>query len=205
MSFTEKNSTGLAGLSHFTTSRISSLGWEPVYRNLFTVTIDLPDAIGASPEQKLLILEGVQKVSGLDTTKVPAVVLQHYKSSDRSFLAAAPETTFVDIKLDFEVNVITDGNDKTPSMQQVKMLRRWCDLCYDPLTGKSARKTVYAASSMQVTLHDKDGNPLWYWNFKNVFPTTPITSPELDYSQKTELYKITDFTLRCDVWDEGIL
>lgn len=198
-------SSGLMGLSHFNTSRISTEMWEPVYINLFEVQIDLPTALGADEEAKNLLLEGVQKVSGLDTTKVPAVVLQHYKSSDRSFIGSAPETTYVDLKLDFEVNVIGDSTKDVVSMQQVKLLRRWCDLCYDPITGRAGVKNQYAAPSMQVTLRDKNGNPLWYWNFKNVFPITPITSPELDYSEKTKLYKITDFTLRCDVWDEGIM
>jgi hypothetical protein len=197
-------SKGLSGLSHFSQSRVSTSMWEPVYKNLFTVAINLPAALGADEESTNILLEGVQKVSGLDTTKVPAVVLQHYRGSDRSFIGAMPETTFVDVKLDFEVNVI-GGEDGKVSLQQVKLLRRWCDLCYDPLSGRSNVKSVYTAPSMQVTLHDKNGNPLWYWNFKNVFPTTPITSPELDFSQKTELYKITDFTLRCDVWDEGIM
>ena len=197
-------SKGLSGLSHFSQSRVSTSMWEPVYKNLFTVAINLPSALGADDESTNILLEGVQKVSGLDTTKVPAVVLQHYKGSDRSFIGAMPESTFVDVKLDFEVNVI-GGEDGKVSLQQVKLLRRWCDLCYDPLSGRSNIKSVYAAPSMQVTLHDKNGNPLWYWNFKNVFPTTPITSPELDFSQKTDLYKITDFTLRCDVWDEGIM
>jgi hypothetical protein len=197
------NSKGLLGLSHFNTSRISTEMWEPVYKNLFTVAIDLPAKLGADDEAKNLLLEGIQKVSGLDTTKVPAIVLQHFKSSDRSFIGSAPENTYVDIKLDFEINVMS--SDAGVSMQQVKMLRRWCDLCYDPLTGRTGVKKDYVAPSMTVTLHDKNGNPLWYWNFKNVFPTTPITSMELDYSQKTDIYKITDFTLRCDVWDEGIL
>ena len=38
-------SKGLSGLPHFRSSRVSMGMWEPVYQNLFTVAITLPEAI----------------------------------------------------------------------------------------------------------------------------------------------------------------
>ena len=127
-------SKGLNGLSHFSTSRVSRSLDEPIYKNLFTVEIQLPAAIGADSQSTNLLLEGVQKVSGLDTAKVPGISQQHYKSSDRSFAGSGPENTYLDVKFDFEINVQRDS--KGPSLTQLKMLRRWTDLVYDPLTGR---------------------------------------------------------------------
>ena len=197
MSITSK---GLNGLSHFTNSRISRSMDEPIYRNLFTVEIQLPAAIGATDETTNLLLENVQKVTGLDTAKVPGAVLQHYKSSDRSFAGGGVEQTFIDVKLDFEVNV--QRNSGVASLTQLKTLRRWTDLVYDPLTGRMGLKVDYVAPQMTVTLHDKGFNPLYIWTLYNVFPITNITAMDLDFAAKNEIYKVTDFTLRCDYWEE---
>ena len=199
MSITSK---GLNGLSHFTSSRISRSMDEPIYRNLFTVEIQLPAAIGATDETTNLLLENVQKVTGLDTAKVPGVVGQHYKSSDRSFAAGGVEQTFIDVKLDFEINV--QRNSGTASLTQLKTLRRWTDLVYDPLTGRMGLKVDYVAPQMTVTLHDKGYNPLYIWTLYNVFPITNITAMDLDFAAKNEIYKVTDFTLRCDCWEEQL-
>jgi hypothetical protein len=66
-------------------------------------------------------------------------------------------------------------------------------------------KQDYIAPQVVITLHDKALNPFWQWTLYNVFPTTPINPPSLDYSQKSEAYKITGFTLRCDYWNEVML
>ena len=63
-------SKGLSGLPHFRSSRVSMGMWEPVYQNLFTVAITLPEAIRNEVDTDLF-LEGITKVSGLDTNKVP--------------------------------------------------------------------------------------------------------------------------------------
>lgn len=200
MSITSK---GLNGLSHFSNSRISRSLDEPIYKNLFTVEIQLPPAIGATDETTNLLLEGIQKVSGLDTAKVPGAVLQHYKSSDRSFAGAGPESTFLEVKMDFEINV--QRNSGNVSMTQLKTLRRWTDLVYDPLTGRMGLKADYVAPQMTITLHDKALNPIYVWQLFNVFPTTNITAIDLDYASKSDLYKVADFTVRCDYWNEYIL
>lgn len=196
------NSKGLMGLSHFSKSRVSRSLDEPIYKNLFTVEIQLPSSIGADAENTNLLLEGVQKVTGLDTAKVPGVVLQHYKSSDRSFAGSGPDNTYLDVKIDFEINVQRDTAG--PSLTQLKMLRRWTDLVYDPLTGRMGLKTEYVAPQVNITLHDKAYNPLYVWTLYNAFPITNITPIDLDFAQKTDVYKVTDFTLRCDYWEEQI-
>ena len=194
-------SSGLNELSHFNKSRVSKALDEPIYKNLWTVEIQLPSGVGSTTESTNILLEGVRKVTGLDTTKVPGVVTQRYKSADRSFAGSAPENTFLDVALNFDINV--QRNDKgTPTLTQLKLLRKWCDLVYDPLTGRQGLKVEYTAPQMVITLHDKAYNPLWVWTLYDVFPISGITPMELDFDQKTDLYKVNDFKLRCDHWDE---
>ena len=204
----EITSVGLMGLPHFRTSRVSMEMYEPVYQNLFTVEFQLPAGLtgtgGISDDDKNLLLEGVQKVDGLDTNKVPGAVLQHYKFADRSFAQSGTDTTYIDVKLDFEIN-IRGSKAGTPDIYTLKILRRWNDLIWDPLTGRQGLKVDYVAPTVTVTLHDKADQPYWQWILYNVFPTTNLPVPSLDYMNKNQLYKVTGYTLRCDYWDEFML
>lgn len=206
---TGMTSVGLMGLPHFKTSRVSMEMYEPVYLNLFTVEFQLPKGLtgtgGISDDDKNLLLEGVQNVKGLDTNKNPGVAqLQHYKFADRSFAASGTDQTFIDVTMDFEINVRGSATG-APDMYTLKILRRWNDLIWDPLTGRQGIKVNYVAPTVTVTMHDKANQPFWQWTLYNVFPTKNLPVPELDYSKKTDLYKVTGYTLRCDYWDEVML
>ena len=210
---TGTSSTGLMGLSHFRTSRTSMEMYEPVYLNLFTVEIELPKklteggtagAAGVPESDKLLLLEGIKSVKGLNTNKIPAPLLQQYKFADRSFAGSGPSETFTNIQFDFEVN-LRGSSVGEPDMYTVKILRAWTDLIYDPLTGRQGLKVDYVAPSVRVTLHDKANNPFRQWTFYNVFPTKEFNMPDLAYATKSEIYKINGFELRADYWDETML
>ena len=206
---TGMTSVGLMGLPHFKTSRVSMEMYEPVYLNLFTVEFQLPKGLtgtgGISDDDKNLLLEGVQNVKGLDTNKNPGVAtLQHYKFADRSFAASGTDKTYIDVTMDFEINVRGSAAG-APDMYTLKILRRWNDLIWDPLTGRQGLKVNYVAPTVTVTMHDKANQPFWQWTLYNVFPTTNLPAPDLDYSKKTDLYKVTGYTLRCDYWDEVML
>ena len=207
-------SPGLMGLPHFRSSRVSMSLYEPVYENLFTVTIQLPDAIqsllGASyEEEKNLVLEGVRKIDGLDTQKVPNTVEQKYKFASRRFAASGPTETTLDLSLDFEINVRhqvdpNTGIASSPSMYTLRVLRMWDDLIYDPLTGTQGLKIEYVAPSMEIILHDKKGNPFWVWKCYHVFPNKKFNPPAISYDSK-EIYQVTGYGLTCDYWDEAML
>lgn len=202
------SSVGLMGLSHFRTSRISREMHEPVYQNLFTAEIQLPAKLtgenGISNEDKNLLLEQIKNIGGLDTNKVPGVVTQNYKYSDRSFANAGTDNTFIDVTFDFEVNV-RGSADGHPDMYTLKMLRAWNDLVWDPLTGRQGLKVDYVAPQVVITLHDKINQPFWQWTLYNVFPTKNLTIPDLRFENKSSIYRVTGYTLRCDFWDEVML
>jgi hypothetical protein len=205
-------SQGLSGLPHFRASRVSTSMWEPVYQNLFNVQIQLPDALKDSvPEaDKDLLLEGLQTIGGLDTNKVPgASATQHYKFAERRFADAGPENTFINVTMDFEINVrnsIVDGQRTgNADMYTLKILRKWNDLIYDPLTGRMGLKAEYVAPQVVITMHDKANQPFWQWTLYHVWPTVNLPAPNLNYMTKSELYKVTGYTLACDYWDEAML
>lgn len=178
---------------------------EPVWLNLFTVTIQLPSLLSFSQYDQNLLLEGVTKVDGLDTNKVPgAGSKQTYKFAERRFADSGPSTTTIDLKLDFEIN-IRNSKLGAPDMYTLKMLRAWNDLIYDPLTGRQGLKVDYVAPTMCVVLHDKIGQPFWQWTCYNVWPTTNLPVPSLDYMNKNNVYKVTGYSLACDYWDEKML
>lgn len=196
----EFTSQGSFGLSHYRNSRAAQENFEPVYLNLFTVQIDLPAAIGSTPENTNLLLENVQTIGGLKSHKFPASpVAQQYKWATRRFAGAKPSETTMDLTLDFEVNI-----DKTQSAYVLKTLRKWCDLVYDPLTGRTGVKADYIAPWMLITMYDRAARPFWQWKCYNVFPMTALPEPALNYMSE-EIYKITGFGICVDMWDETIV
>lgn len=198
------NSKGTFGLPHYRNSRASVEMYEPVYLNLFTVELSLPPALGATNETTNLLLENVMKVGGLQTNKMPAAVTQTYKFANRSFVGGKPDNTYIDISLDFEVNLQRTNSNDQPSAYVLKTLRKWCDLAYDPLTGRMGLKTDYTAPYMIVTVYDKANQPFWQWKFYNIFPTSSIPVPDWDYNS-SDIWRIQNFQLRADYWDESII
>lgn len=196
----ESKSQGTFGLPHFRNSRASSDRFEPLYLNLFTVEITLPTGVGSTDENKNLLLENIISVSGLESNSFPTTPQsQFYKWAERRFAGAKPEKTTMDVAINFEVNL----NDNH-SAYVLKTLRKWNDLVYDPLTGRTGLKTEYTAPNALITLYDRAANPYWQWRLYYVFPITPLPPPELGY-QSEDIYRIEGYTLACDSWDETIV
>ena len=196
----DSKSQGSFGLPHWKNSRAAVENYEPLYNNYFTIQIALPAGVGSTAENTNLLLENVMKIGGLVSHTFPtSPVAQQYKWATRRFAAAKPEQTTMDVAIDFEVNL-----DRTPSAYVLKTLRKWCDLVYDPLTGRTGLKADYIAPWMLITLYNRAAQPFWQWRCLNVFPMSQLPAPDLDY-MSTEIYRITGFTLAVDAWDESIV
>ena len=197
-----QKSNGLLGLSHFRNSRVATSLWEPIYQNLFSVTVTPPMGLeDASEERVNIILEGVQGVGTINSSKASSAVEQKYKFATRSFANATPENTTIDLQIQFALNLSYDNG--SPENYTYKFLRQWVDLVYDPLTGRQGLKKDYAAGNIVVTMHDRAGTPYWQWIFYYCWPTTGAPSPSLSYTN-TSLME-GQMTFRCDWWDECCL
>jgi len=194
-------SPGLLGLSHFRNSRVSTSLWEPIYQNLFSVTLVPPEPLQGDDERVRVILEGVQQVGTIPASKGSTAVGQNYKFATRSFANATPENTTMDLQISFALNLSYDN--ETPENYTYKFLRQWVDLVYDPLTGRQGLKRDYVAPSMTITMHDRAGSPYWQWVMWYIFPTTGAGGPTLNYTSG-DLMSI-QMTFRCDWWDEVCL
>jgi len=183
----------MAGLPHYRNDKAAMSLYEPVYMNLFTVTITPPSGLAGWDQ---LTINNILKVAGLEVEKVPGVVEQNFKGAKRRYAAAMPDSTVVDITIDWEVN-LNDSN----SMYVYKALRSWCDLIFDPLTGAQTLKKNYAGGPMTVSLANKAGDITRQWTFPTIWPTTPLNAMDLDYSTGATLYQLNT-TFAADYWND---
>lgn len=186
----------MAGLPHYRNSKASMNDWEPLYLNLFDLNIVFPAAVGSGE----FVLDNVIKVGGLETDKVPETITQTYRGAKRTFAAGLVEDTGVNITIDFEVN-LNDAN----SAYVYKTLKNWCNLIYDPTTGKMGVKKDYTGGPMIISAYNKNGDIYRQWKFAKVFPIKNINAMEFDYGTISDIFKIEGFELRADFWDEASL
>lgn len=187
----------MAGLPHYRNSKAAMNKFEPVYQAQFEVLLTPPAAVTGWT----LVMENVMKIGGLELNKQPAPVMQKYKSATRTFAGAVVDDTTVKITMDFEVNL-----DDSNSAYVYKALRKWCDLIYDPLTGRTGLKRDYSGGPMIINFFNKAGDIFRQVTAPVVFPVTPIAGfgNEADFSAN-DIYRITGFTLQADYFEETIL
>jgi hypothetical protein len=164
----------MAKLPHYRNSTAAMEKYEPVYLNLFEVTIQPP---GGLPNWTTpLLMEQVIKIGGLDVDKTPpAGIQQTYKGWTRSYANSKLDQTFVDITLDFEVN-LTEAN----SMYMYKGLKAWCSRIFDPLTGAMSLKRDYAGGPMTIEAYNRKGDVFRRYTFDLGLPSGYIW---LDWAQ----------------------
>lgn len=177
-------------LPHYTQAKASIQKFEPVYQNLFEVTILTP-----LNQDSSLILQHVKSIGGLNNLN-PSVdaVGQKYKFADRSY-AGMPGQTFADLTLAFTVN-LNDANQA----YMYKYMRDWYKLTYDPLTGEMGIKVNYTGT-MIVVQYNRRGDVFRKITFKDCFPTGQpsfIDSLAYETSEPAEV----EMTIRSDYWIE---
>lgn len=183
-------------LPHYKNSKAGMEQFEPVYMNLFQVSLIPPP--GVTIWDKELIIENVIKVTGMATDKLPETIIQQtFKGHKRSYAGSLVGATHVDVTIEFEVNVNNDN-----SMYVYKALRRWSDLVYDPLTGAMTPKLSYASKQSLLTVHlyKKNGDIIRTWIYPSVFPSQALAEMPLDYGSQTN-YKAT-MKFRADYWED---
>lgn len=198
----ETTSNGLMRLPHFTSSKISMDKDEPIYLNLFTITLTPPELLAnANDQDTLVVLEGVRSISGLTTQVGNGAISQYYKFAERRFAGSKPSQTHLELNIEFQLNLRpgTSSDDN----YTYKFLRKWHDLVYDPLTGRMGIKQEYAAADMTITMQDRRGVPFWQWICYNVWPSGQLEGPQLNYDSGEIMKSSCKFEV--DYFDESIL
>ena len=121
-----------------------------------------------------------------------------YQFATRRFAGSVPDTTALDLTINFTVNLNTENQ-----MYIYNKLREWSDMCFDPLTGSYRLKSQYAAPSLKVEMFNKQGDVFRNITCFNVFPMQPLTPLEHDYLSN-DLYEIT-LVLSADYYEENRL
>jgi len=162
----------MPSLPHYQNAKASSRAFEPIYSNLFEVTITLPPSLGSAP----LLIEHVNKIEGLTSDKGEATVEQLYKHAKRTYLAAKPEDTTTEPKIEFSLN-LNDANE----LYVYKTLRDWWRLGYNPLTGEQGLKKDYQGS-ITIVNYNRKGEIFWQRTFEACIPTGDLPEFTNDYS-----------------------
>lgn len=190
-------------LPHYTNSVASMNNYEPIFLNQFEVIITPPAVITQNVN---LLVEHVKSIKGLPELTPTGIVKQYFKHASRSYAEAKPSQTDAQLKVEFEVN-LNENNDA----YIYNILRKWCDLVFDPLTGKQGLKKDYVGE-VYVALHNKNKEIFREWRFKPVFPFSPqsgngenLNPMDLDYTNvdgDNGIYRLT-LNLQADSYVEN--
>ena len=181
-------------LPHYLNSRASTKYYEPMYKNIFEVSI-IPPADVSGGE---LLLQHVNKIDGLNTEKGSEAVDQAFKFAKRSYASGVPSSTVVDLAIDFSLNL-----DNANNLYVYKTLRDWWRKVYNPLTGAQGLKKDYVGTIVVVNAN-RAGQIFWSRTFHDAMPTGDLTALNGDYSEGG-LHELTAVTFRCDWWEENMI
>ena len=183
----------MAGLPHYNNSQASTNKYEPFYGSLFEVNIIPPPSISGGQ----ILLEHVNSIGGLVSEPGQVAVEQKYKQATRSYASTTPDTTTVDLTVDFSLN-LNDGNE----LYVYKTLRDWKRLGWNPLTGEQGLKKDYVGT-LVVTNYNRAGDIFWERTFYEAFITGGL--PELALGYETGDPLTLSVAWRADWWSDNMV
>lgn len=188
----------MAGLPHFTNSLAGINNFEPVFLNQFEVLISPPSAIVSASTTfrgESILTQQVKSITGLAVDIAPAqTVNQNYKFATRRYAGGEPQTSDMNLSMEFEVNL-----NNSNSMELYKILRQWSDLIYNPLTGAMGLKNDYVGSIL-ISIFNKQGDVFRRIRVPSCFISEPINAMDLDY-ETPAIYTIRTSWV-CDYWED---
>lgn len=183
----------MPGLPHYRSAKASYDRFEPYYNNLFEVTILPPPAAG----EGTMLLEHVNKISGLTQDRGSEPITQQYKFAKRSYASGIPTDTVNDIEIEFSLN-LNDANE----LYVYKTLRNWQRLTFNPLTGEQGLKKDYVGTLI-VMNYNRKGDIFWQRTFHDCFITGDLPELAGDYSSGEPA--TISVKWRSDWWEENIV
>jgi hypothetical protein len=183
-----------ASLPHYKNSKAARDLYDPVFMAYFNVQITPPPGISDWD----LVMEGLTKISGINPNTFPeSVKTQSFKGAQRSYIGGKVPNNTQDLSFEFEVNL----NDQN-SMYVYKALRAWCDLAWNPLTGKMGMKKDYTGGPIIISQFNANGDIFRQITYQKAIPMSAVPGPNEIEFESENVYKISDWKLRVDDWDE---
>jgi hypothetical protein len=183
----------MPGLPHYLNSKASTKRYEPFYQNLFEVTILPPATVSGGS----ILLEHVNKISGLAQDRGSDKITQKYKFAERSYASGVPTGTTTEPSIEFSLN-LNDANE----LYVYKTIRNWWRLVFNPLTGQQGLKKDYVGSII-VTNYNRKGDIFWQRTFHECTPQGDLPELTADYSAGESVTMEVKWI--SDWWEENIV
>lgn len=183
-------------LPHYTSRKEAGIGKEePIYGNMFLVTIIPPPLVAASGD---LLNAHITNIGGINLHPESPVVEQTYRGATRSFASGLLEPTTNDLTLNFTENLNEGGQRYV-----YKILRDWKRLIHNSETGERGLKRDYANAQIILEMHDRNGDIFQRITFFDCFITSALQELELDVTNG-EPVPLEGVTFRTDYWSEEL-
>lgn len=148
-------------LPHFTNVVTANSLFEPIYKNLFEITVTIPALISGDldSQQPIVLLENATNIK-IDTTKNIAPVKQNFKYSTRTY-ATVPSKSIIDFDITFNMN-----QNEQKTVETWAILKRWYDLAWNSQTGELHYKRDMIGQ-VTANIHDRTGEVIRRVDFVN--------------------------------------
>lgn len=183
-------------LAHFTNIASHYEKWEPIYKNLFEVTVLLPTALQqVHPQAKVLLLENAFKAT-LPAYPDLGTQTQRFKYSTRIFVGA-PETTSLDgVSISFNLN----QND-TLQVFNWRIIKDCYDLSWNNETGELNYKKDMVGDII-INIHDRNGFVVRRVTYHNAMCKHIAGWDDADWSSATDIVSL-DAKFAVDYWEDS--
>jgi hypothetical protein len=182
-------------LPHFTPIASHNKIWEPVYPNLYEVTIVLPPALNSihGTQATTLLLENTTSIKFPTYPQITSQ-MQRFKYSTRMFLTFPDKTSVEDLAITFNMNV-----NENYQVFTWRMMKDWYDLVWNNEDGSLHYKKNIIADIV-VYAHDKEGHIIRRVVYHNAQITQFTGWEELKWDS-TEIASLTA-NFVADYWED---
>ncbi len=182
-------------LPHFTNIVTAHTLQEPIYQNLFEITITLPPIISTnSTHETKILLENATSLE-LKLTENIETKEQHFKYSTRVY-ATTPGVDVVspqNFKIDFNMN-----QNEEKAVETWLLLKRWYDLAWNSQTGELHYKSDMIGQ-ITANVHDRTGEVIRRVDFINCQLYKLEGGWDLEWSANTDIQQCSG-TWVADYW-----
>lgn len=187
------------GLGHFTNVQTAHNMWEPVFKSLFEIQIDLPPLVTAN------LGEGIRGILLENATSVPLpsypkieVKPQRFKYSTRIYPTLPSQTHLTDQSIKFNLNESVNVRQNLQSGSYLpgivpvfRAIKDWYDLIWNNETGQLNYKGN-VVGTVTIDQHDKEGLVIRRVIWHNAFITGFSGWDEgLSWDSTTEIHDLT--------------